>query len=265
MTDTSKNQASTDELAPQANADASPISTDSSAPQADVGENTIDTDELASQAGAVSAEDQQAQLEQIAFIGDVFAPFFLQDPLTGCAGASFAAMAALDPAAAAAEWPFVDAQAAEGPLALMAQGAADTAENLAHEYRRLFVGPAHKAAPPWGSVYTDRECVMFGESTLELRRWMREHGLVAPEGTRTPEDHIGLLLGLMAQLAQTAPAELDGFMAQHLLTWSHHFLALMAQEAQHPFYQGLAQLTDASLEGIRASRGIQVTYPRFYR
>ena len=106
---------------------------------------------------------------------------------------------------------------------------------------------------------------MFGESTLELRRWMREHGLVAPEGTRTPEDHIGLLLGLMAQLAQTMPAELDGFMAQHLLTWSHHFLALMAQEAQHPFYQGLAQLTDASLEGIRASRGIQVTYPRFYR
>ena len=265
MTDTVKNQASTDELAPQANADASPISTDSSAPQADVGENIIDTDRLASQADTVSASDQQAQLEQVAFIGDVFAPFFLQDPLTGCAGPSFAAMAALNPAAAAAEWPFVDAEAAEGPLALMAQGAADAAENLAHEYRRLFVGPAHKAAPPWGSVYTDRECVMFGESTLELRRWMREHGLVAPEGTRTPEDHIGLLLGLMAQLAQTMPAELDGFMAQHLRTWSPHFLALMAQEAQHPFYQGLAQLTDASLEGIRASRGIQVTYPRFYR
>ena len=234
MTDTSKNQAGTDELAPKT----------------DTRENAVNTDGPISQTGAASASEQQAQLEQVAFIGDAFAPFFLQDPLTGTA---------------AAEWPFVDAEAAEGPLALMAQGAADTAENLAHEYRRLFVGPAHKAAPPWGSVYTDRECVMFGESTLELRRWMHEHGLVAPEGTRTPEDHIGLLLGLMAQLAQTAPAELDGFMAQHLLTWSHHFLALMAQEAQHPFYQGLAQLTDASLEGIRASRGIQVTYPRFYR
>ena len=249
MTDTSKNQVGTDE----------------SAPQADTRENAVNTDEATSQTGTGSANEQQAQLEQVAFIGDVFAPFFLQDPLTGTAGPSFAAMAALDPAAAAAEWPFVDAEAAEGPLALMARGASDTAENLAHEYHRLFVGPAHKAAPPWGSVYTDRECVMFGESTLELRRWMREHGLVAPEGTRTPEDHIGLLLGLMAQLAQTMPAELDGFMAQHLLTWSHHFLTLMTQEAQHPFYQGLAQLTDASLEGIRASRGIQVTYPRFYR
>lgn len=249
MTDTSKNQANTEELAPQTNAGVSHISVDSSAAQAD----------------AASVEDQQAQLEQVAFIGDVFAPFFLQDPLTGSAGPSFAAMAALDPAAAAAEWPFVDAEAAEGPLALMAQGAADAAENLAHEYRRLFVGPAHKAAPPWGSVYTDRECVMFGESTLELRRWMREHGLVAPEGTRTPEDHIGLLLGLMAQLAAEMPSALDDFLVHHLLTWSHHFLTLMTQEAQHLFYQGLAQLTDASLEGIRASRGIQVTYPRFYR
>ena len=264
MTDTSKNQAGTDELTPQAGVCAGSMGVDSSAAQTGTCENATGTDGLASQACA-DASGRQAQLEQVAFIGDVFAPFFLQDPLTGYAGASFAAMAALDPAAAAAEWPFVDAEVAEGPLTLMAQGASDAAENLAHEYRRLFVGPAHKAAPPWGSVYTDRECVMFGESTLELRRWMREHGLVAPEGTRTPEDHIGLLLGLMAQLAQTAPAELDGFMAQHLLTWSHHFLALMAQEAQHPFYRGLAQLTDASLEGIRASRGIQVTYPRFYR
>lgn len=249
MTNTVKNQANTEELAPQTNAGVNHISVDSSAAQAD----------------AVSVEDQQAQLEQVAFIGDVFAPFFLQDPLIGSAGPSFAAMAALDPAAAAAEWPFVDAEAAESPLALMAQGAADATENLAHEYRRLFVGPAHKAAPPWGSVYTDRECVMFGESTLELRRWMREHGLVAPEGTRTPEDHIGLLLGLMAQLAAEMPDALDDFLAHYLLTWSHHFLTLMAQEAQHPFYRGLAQLTDASLEGIRASRSIQVTYPRFYR
>ena len=67
MTDTVKNQANTEELAPQTNAGVSHISVDSSATQAD-------TD---------SVEDQQAQLEQVAFIGNVLAPFFLQDPLTG--------------------------------------------------------------------------------------------------------------------------------------------------------------------------------------
>ncbi len=208
---------------------------------------------------------QEAQLEQVAFIGDVLAPFFLQDPLTGTAGPSFAVMAALDPEDAAAEWPFVEAHIAVEPLALMVAGAADTAENLATDYRQLFIGPAHKAAPPWGSVYTDKDCVLFGESTLELRHWMRMHGLVAPEGTRTPEDHIGLLLALMAQLAQTMPDELDGFLGAHVLTWSGHFLQIMAREAQHSFYQGLAQLTDASLAGIQAARGIEVVHPRFYR
>ena len=212
------------------------------------------------------AEQFDEMIDAIAFVGDTLSPFFLEDPKTGGVQASFSAFAALDADAAAREWPFAEAASSALALQEMVEGLADgVTDDLVWEYRALFVGPGHLVAPPWGSVYTDRECVMFGESTLELRRWMREHGLVAPEGTRTPEDHIGLLLGLMAQLAQTMPAELDGFMAQHLLTWSHHFLALMAQEAQHPFYQGLAQLTDASLEGIRASRGIQVTYPRFYR
>ena len=46
-------------------------------------------------------------------------------------------------------------------------------EELVWEYRRLFVGPGHLPAPPWGSVYTDHECVIFGEATLALRAWMR--------------------------------------------------------------------------------------------
>ena len=66
------------------------------------------------------------------------------------------------------------------------------------EYRRLFVGPAPKPAPPWGSVYTDRECVVFGESTLALRAWMRAQGIARLVDDKTPEDHIGLMLVLMA-------------------------------------------------------------------
>ena len=35
--------------------------------------------------------------------------------------------------------------------------------------------------------------------------------------------------------------------------------------ARHPFYEGLARLTASTLEGIRAERGLEVSYPRFYR
>ncbi|WP_270298211.1 molecular chaperone TorD family protein, partial [Eggerthella sinensis] len=122
-----------------------------------------------------------------------------------------------------------------------------------------------KPAPPWGSVYTDRECVVFGATTLELRAWMRAHGVQRASDERTPEDHIGLMLGLMAYLARTQPGDLDGFLRLHLLPWSSHLLSALEEAAEHPFYEGLALLANSSLEGIRQVRDLDVVQPRFYR
>ena len=206
-------------------------------------------------------------LEGIAFVGDALAPFFLQDPRTGNAGAAFAALAALDVESAAAEWPFVEAGEAVRDLGLMRQGLADGVDDdaLVWEYRRLFVGPDKRPAPPWGSVYTDRDCVVFGESTLALRDWMRGRGIARTTDERTPEDHIGLMLALMAWVARNQPAALDDYLSLHLLTWSSHFLSRLEDVAEHPFYRGLARLTRASLEGIQRDRGLTVVYPKFYR
>ena len=144
--------------------------------------------------------EQADQMAAVAFAGASLAPFFLNDPRTGDAADAFAAMAELDVAAAAAEWPFVDEATAADALALMREGLAAGAdnENLVWEYRRLFVGPGHLPAPPWGSVYTDRECVVFGEATLALRAWMRRVGVARPADVRPPEDHIGLMQALLS-------------------------------------------------------------------
>lgn len=212
-------------------------------------------------------DERRAELEAVAFAGDTLAPFFLQDPRTGTAGPAFAAMAAIDADQAAAEWPFADEGEARAALGLMTGGLAGGAEadGLVWEYRRLFVGPAPKPAPPWGSVYTDRECVVFGASTLALRAWMRGRGIARLADDRTPEDHIGLMLVLMAWIARNQPEDLDEFLQAHLLTWSSHFLDQLIEAAAHPFYKGLARLTKASLEGIQQARALDVTYPRFYR
>ena len=217
-----------------------------------------------------------ATLEGVAFLGNTLAPFFLQDPRTGDAGAEFAAVAALDAQAAGAEWPFVGEAQAVSCLSMMVEGLASCRAageggafaadyDLTWEYRRLFIGPGAKPAPPWGSVYTDRECVVFGATTLELRAWMREHGVARTADEKTPEDHIGLMLALMAWLAQNQPADLDGFLSLHFLTWAGHFLDELADAAEHPFYKGLAHLTKASLDGVRETLGLEVVEPRFYR
>lgn len=214
-------------------------------------------------ADAAWTEDQRAA---VAFVGESLAPFFLQDPRLGTAGPSFEAMAGLDAQAASREWPFVDAQDALACLLQMQEGLANGVDDdLMWEYRRLFVGPGHKAAPPWGSVYTDREQVIFGLTTLDLRLWMRERGIERRGDANDPEDHIGLMLELMAWIAANRPADLDDYLQNHLLTWAPHFLAYMEKETTHPFYKGLARLACASLEGMRDSRGLDVVEPRFYR
>ncbi len=138
-------------------------------------------------------------------------------------------------------------------------------EDLMWAYRRLFVGPDRLVAPPWGSVYTDHECVIFGESTLALRAWMRAHGIERTTDERTPEDHIGLMLAMLSFLVQERPELVDEYAAGHLLTWAPHYLEQLEQAAEHPFYEGLARLTRRSLEGLQQERRLDVTVPRFYR
>lgn len=211
--------------------------------------------------------DQADFRSRIAFVGETLGPFFLQDPVKGDARAAFEAVAALDPREAGEEWPFVSDEHAERYLALMTEGLAKGVDNddLVWEYRRLFIGPAKKPAPPWGSVYTDRECVVFGESTLALRRWMRENGIERTADEKTPEDHIGLMLVLLAWLADAKPELIEQYLGDHVLTWSSHFLEQLADVAEQPFYEGLALLAKESLEGLQSELEIEVEYPRYYR
>lgn len=209
----------------------------------------------------------KAELEAVSFVGETLAPFFLQDPRTGTAGAAFQAVAQLRAQEAADAWSFADGAEARHALSLMVNGLADgiDADDLVWEYRRLFVGPAPKPAPPWGSVYTDRECVVFGEATLALRAWMRRIGVARTTDERTPEDHIGLMLALLAYLAEERPELTDEYLRDHLLTWAPHYLEALEEAADHPFYQGLAALTRSTLLGLQEARGLEVVTPRFYR
>lgn len=207
------------------------------------------------------------QLEAVAFVGEALAPFFLEDPETGSAQPSFEAFAGLDVAAAAREWPFGGRERVEAGLGDMVGGLSDgVTDGLVWEFRRLFVGPGHKAAAPWGSVYLDHDAVMFGESALELGAWMRRRGIARLADDGEPDDHIGLLLLMMAWVARNRPELLDELLRLHVLSWSSHYLELLESAARHRFYRGLAVLARTSLEGIQSQRGIEVEYPvRYFR
>lgn len=217
--------------------------------------------------------------KSIALIGHVLGPLFLYDPISDEGRASLGVLASNDPSALSRQWPFGDAvvldECFEGMAAALdgcfkgkdANRASDDAslDSLTWEFRRLFVGPALKAAPPWGSVYLDKDGVLFGTSTLRLREWLRAAELTTGFGSKEPEDHIGIMLLLMAWLAENRPKLLAGFLADHLMTWAPHFLKIVERESTEGFYGFVARLTRESLNAICACYDIRITKMRLYR
>ncbi|MGP3592004.1 Tat proofreading chaperone DmsD [Vagococcus sp. WN89Y] len=125
---------------------------------------------------------------------------------------------------------------------------ADSDESLEEAWQRLFIGPWALPAPPWGSVWLDKESVLFGESTLALRQWMREHNIVFDTRQNEPEDHFGALLLMVAWLTEQGNlAARDALLAWHLLPWSARFLEVFTGNAQHPFWRSLGQLAQLTL------------------
>ncbi|MBU9830965.1 MULTISPECIES: Tat proofreading chaperone DmsD [Rahnella] len=160
-------------------------------------------------------------------------------------------------------WPFATAEIKAQAAELFAQ--IDEAEESAGQaYQRLFIGPYALPAPPWGSVYLDKESVVFGDSTLALRQWMRENHIEPLLTQAEPEDHIGLLLMMCAWLAENSPSLLNEFMAQHLLPWSGRYLELLQQKSEHPLYQGVALLAGSTLSGWQQQLALKIPSADLY-
>jgi TorA maturation chaperone TorD len=143
----------------------------------------------------------------------------------------------------------------DGFLCVLEQMSVDNAE-LKGEYTRLFIGPNKLPAPPWESVYTTGERVIFQRSTLEIRNFYRSQGLIPRMYPKVADDHIALeldFLRLLAERALTAfqtneresyqealAASLD-FLEEHLLKWVERFADDLMESKKGAFYPLAAQ------------------------
>lgn len=106
--------------------------------------------------------------------------------------------------------------------------------------------------------------MLFGESTLALRQWMRDNGITFDVTQNEPEDHFGTLLMLAAWLRENGrDDECDQLLAWHLLPWSQRFLAVFAENARHPFYVGIAELAQMTLADWQSHLPIPVVEKPF--
>lgn len=197
---------------------------------------------------------------------DMLGSLFGNDPKRDDAAAVvLGSLADMDVEALAADWPFVDADACAPLLRHLQEESLGDPDALAREYRRLFVGPNALKAPPYGSVYTDPDQVLFGASTLALRSWLDEVGIGVDNDEVAPEDHIATMLSLAAWIMRVKPAVLKEYLEKHLLTWAPHYLDELEEAAGDGFYGSLAALAALTLEGAREQLDLQIEVPRFYR
>jgi TorA maturation chaperone TorD len=138
----------------------------------------------------------------------------------------------------------------------------ETADQLHWDFTCMFIGPYQLKAPPWESAYLSEERLLFQESTLEVRRSYMKYGFKVQHYRQEADDHLGLELDYMYQLAvlacdrlgQHTPGSgevLDDsrtFLEEHLLNWIPALTKDIRRYAATPFYQGMADVLEGFLQ-----------------
>ena len=134
-------------------------------------------------------------------------------------------------------------------------------EELAIEYTRLFLGPGQHISPH-ESVHNIREDgdygKLWGQSTVEVKRFIETAGLKFTEGFTGIPDHIGVELEFLRHIADKESEAIEKgnfqdvlsclklseqFISEHLLTWIESFTKQVIEQAELPFYRSAATAT----------------------
>ncbi len=151
---------------------------------------------------------------------------------------------------------------AEGAERLLAMSAtwtdlSDTSLDLAAAFARLFLGAGGRtgSVPPYESVFTSEQATLYQETTADMERLLKAHGLSA-SAWNEPADHIAVELEFLAHLTALAvngnadaEARRRAVLSDHLLVWAWEFSEMCIERDRSGFYAAAAQI----LKGLLAS------------
>lgn len=133
-----------------------------------------------------------------------------------------------------------------------------TNEELLIDYAKLFVGPNELIAPPYGSVYLDKERKVMGDSTIKTMDFYREAGLELSKDFKELPDHIAVELEFMYYLIfkeaeALGKSDIDTankfkqmqhrFVDSFLGLWINDFCEKIKNGTDNEFYKALAECT----------------------
>ena len=149
-------------------------------------------------------------------------------------------------------------EAAAAAAETAALAATTDLQELLVQHTRLFVGPFELPAPPYGSVWMEKEKSLMGATTVQVVNFYAACGLQLAEGTYQVPDQLTVELEFMSYLVfkqrEAAQAgnreEADRqvglqkeFLATFLLPWLGPFTDAVINDGTAPPYMALARAT----------------------
>ncbi|WPC75182.1 TorD/DmsD family molecular chaperone [Vibrio porteresiae] len=129
----------------------------------------------------------------------------------------------------------------------------------------LFEGQGEMVAPPWGSVYQEKENIVMGESTGRWDLFVKTYGMELTDKIE-PNDQYGLMLWAMAALLEDGQEEaVVTLLEQHLLPWAYRYLELLATNQESAFYAALAQLNTLFLQQLEQQMALSPNVVQLYK
>ncbi|MBK4716808.1 MULTISPECIES: TorD/DmsD family molecular chaperone [Tenebrionibacter/Tenebrionicola group] len=138
-------------------------------------------------------------------------------------------------------------------------------DELIWQHSALFEGQGEMVAPPWGSVYQEKDNLLMGETTASYRVFLRQHGLEFDGRHHEPEDQFGLmLLAYSALIARSDQQAARILLEQFLLPWAARYLELLQQNPVSAFYSRLAQVADIYLQNVSYQQALNPVKRRIF-
>lgn len=146
-------------------------------------------------------------------------------------------------------------------------------EQLEYDFSVLFEGQGEMPAPPWGSVYLDKENILMGASTLQYREFLTTLGLASQSAIHEPEDQFGLMLLAWVHLIEHSPLTQQQppdsaleLLTEHLLPWAYRYLELVKNaQIEYQVYSLLAEITECYLKTLQMKLGLLPHPHELYR
>ena len=146
-------------------------------------------------------------------------------------------------------------------------------EELSISHAELFIGPFELIAPPYGSVYLEKNRQIMGNTTVGVLKSYQEAGLSVAE--KEPPDHIAIELEFMSFLSiREAEARAEGRVNEakdsfgkqkdffhNYLRWVPNFCEAIRKGTKSRFYQSLAVCLDRSFAACQKLYGKRENTP----